>query len=155
MPYSEGMNEQILIACTLMGSQTSLAKALGVKPPVVNQWLNLIRPVPPKTCVAIEKVTNGKVRRQDLRPNDFWELWPDLPAPVVTPTPTPPIPEDCKAAYPLLKNCGRFKDERAIAYFLNLPPVVRTEIFNTTPPNQLISEAMCLKAKPAQTRAGL
>lgn len=136
-------------------SQYLFAKDLGVSQGLVSQWILGKTLVSPKKCVYIERLTNGKVTRRDLRPNDFWELWPDLPAPVITPDPIPPIPEDCKAAYPLLKNCGRFKDERAIAYFLNLPPVVRAEIFNTTPPTQLISEAMCLKAKPTQTRKAL
>lgn len=136
-------------------SQKSLAMKLSVNPALISQWVLGTRPISGKKCVLIELATNGKVTRQDLRPNDFWELWPDLPAPVITPDPMPSIPEDCKAAYPLLKNCGRFKDERAIAYFLSLPPIVRTEIFNTTPPTQLISEAMCLKAKPTQTRRAI
>jgi DNA-binding transcriptional regulator YdaS (Cro superfamily) len=32
-------------------------------------------------CLAIERATNGVVRRQDLRPDDYWLIWPDLPAP--------------------------------------------------------------------------
>ena len=143
------MNKQILTACALMGSQTSLAKVLGVKPPVVNQWLNFIRPVPPKICVAIERVTEGKVTRKELRPEDYWELWPDLATPQEE---LPPIPEELKAVLPQLKNCGRLKDDRAIAQFLNLPPATRSEVFNTTPPNQLITEAICLKAKQALAR---
>ena len=139
------------------GAISALAKAIHGYPPDISSYIREKSPksIPAKTCVAIEKATHGKVTRREMRPNDFWELWPDLPIPVVEPDPIPPIPEDCKAAYPLLKNCGRFQDERAIAYFLNLPPIVRTEIFNTTPPLQLISEAMCLKARPPQARKSL
>ncbi len=36
----------------------------------------------PENCLALEKATNGKVTRQDLRPNDYWLIWPDLAAPV-------------------------------------------------------------------------
>lgn len=32
-------------------------------------------------CVAIERATGGAVSRQDLRPDDYWLYWPDLPAP--------------------------------------------------------------------------
>lgn len=31
---------------------------------------------------AIERATCGAVTRQDLRPNDYHLIWPDLPAPV-------------------------------------------------------------------------
>lgn len=137
------------------GEASRLAKNIGTSISFLSQIASGSSKAPIKYCLRIEKVTGGLVTRQDLRPFDAHEIWPDLPAPVITPDPIPPIPEDCKAAYPLLKNCGRFKDERAIAYFLNLPPVVRAEIFNTTPPTQLISEAMCLKAKPTQTRKAL
>lgn len=137
------------------GAASRLAKEIEVSISFLSQIASGSSKAPIKYCLRIEKVTGGQVTRQDLRPFDAHEIWPDLPAPVITPDPTPPIPEDCKAAYPLLKNCGRFKDERAIAYFLNLPPIVRTEIFNNTPPNQLISEEMCLKVKPAQARGAL
>ena len=32
----------------------------------------------PSLCLVIESATNGKVTRQDLRPGDFWKIWPDL-----------------------------------------------------------------------------
>lgn len=137
------------------GEATRLSKEIGVSISFLSQIASGSSKAPIKYCLRIEKATGGGVTRQDLRPFDAHEIWPDLPAPVITPEPPPPIPEDCRAAYPLLKNCGRFKDERAIAYFLNLPPIVRTEIFNTTPPHQLISEAMCHKAKPTHSRKAL
>jgi len=34
----------------------------------------------PAYCVRIERVTGGLVRRQDLRPDDYFEIWPDLSA---------------------------------------------------------------------------
>lgn len=135
------------------GAITALAREINGFPSDISAYIRdkSPKPVPPKTCVAIEKVTNGEVKREDLRPDDFWELWPDLPAPLVD---LPPIPEDLIAVLPHLKNCGRLKDDRAIAQFLSLPPAIRTEIFNTTPLNQLITEAMCLKVKRALTRGG-
>lgn len=35
----------------------------------------------PANCLAIERATGGAVTRQDLRPTDYWLIWPDLPAP--------------------------------------------------------------------------
>ena len=32
----------------------------------------------PELAVAIERATSGAVTRQELRPNDFWKIWPDL-----------------------------------------------------------------------------
>ena len=130
-------------------SQYLLAKDLGVSQGLVSQWILGKTLVSPKKCVHIERITNGQVTRQDLRPNDYWELWPDLTAPQDE---VPSIPEDLRAVLPQLKNCGRLKDDRAIAQFLNLPPATRLEVFNTTPPNQLITEALCLKAKQALSR---
>lgn len=34
-----------------------------------------------KLCVAIERESAGAVTRIDLRPADYWEIWPELPAP--------------------------------------------------------------------------
>lgn len=59
-------------------SQNYLAKLLNIKQPTVQHWLNGKRPVPVKRCVQIEKLTDGVVTRRDLRPDDYWEIWPDL-----------------------------------------------------------------------------
>ena len=32
----------------------------------------------PALCVAIERATSGEVTRQDLRPNDWHLIWPEL-----------------------------------------------------------------------------
>lgn len=32
----------------------------------------------PENCVGIERATNGAVRREDLRPDDWWKIWPEL-----------------------------------------------------------------------------
>ena len=142
----------------ISGSITLLASRIGVVPSTISNWRARGCKIPPEHCVSIEQITDGVVTRKELRPSDWPKFWPELAGRAFISSQDealPSIPEDCKAAYPLLKNCGRFKDERAIAYFLNLPPIVRTEIFNTTPPHQLISEAICLKAKPTQARKAL
>jgi len=44
------------------------------------------KPCAPEYAVAIEKETGGAVSRQELRPDDFWRFWPDLPEPKKTKT---------------------------------------------------------------------
>lgn len=52
----------------------------------VDKWKN--GKVPPERCPAIESATGGAVTRRDLRPDDWWLIWPELvtdeyPIPVV------------------------------------------------------------------------
>lgn len=68
-------------AASILGSQVALASFLGVTKAAVNQWKTEGRQVPPKHCPQIERATGGQVTRQDLRPDDYWLIWPDLPAP--------------------------------------------------------------------------
>lgn len=63
-----------------IGSQSLLAEEIGSSQSEVSQWVTGRRPVPPKKAAAIERVTNGKVRRRELRPFDWRELWPELAA---------------------------------------------------------------------------
>lgn len=76
-------------AAEIMGSQLALARALHVTPVTVSQWLRPEtvkgRPVPPKQCVRIEQLTQGKVTRQALRPDDYFEIWPELADPDIQP----------------------------------------------------------------------
>ena len=62
-------------------TQIALAKAIKAAPSFVNQWVKGGRPIPAAYCVAIERATGGKVSRQELRPDDYWLVWPDLAAP--------------------------------------------------------------------------
>lgn len=45
----------------------------------------------PSACNTVERLTAGAVTRQDLRPHDYWRIWPDLPAPA-------PLPEQEQTA---------------------------------------------------------
>ena len=60
------------------GAVTALANAIDAPIPDVSRWASGKRPIPPWRCVAIEKFTEGKVRRQDLRPYDYAKHWPEL-----------------------------------------------------------------------------
>ena len=59
-------------------SISSLAKEVGVSPAVVYQWMMRIRPVPIKRCHRVVAVTKGEVTLQDLRPDDWYMIWPEL-----------------------------------------------------------------------------
>ena len=63
---------------TELHSQAALAKLIEVAPSFVNQWIKSDRPIPIPTCVLIEQRTEGAVRRWDLRPTDWWLIWPEL-----------------------------------------------------------------------------
>ncbi|WP_368647942.1 transcriptional regulator [Castellaniella ginsengisoli] len=66
------------------GTQSALARLLGKKQPHIYKWLHSRNPLRPENCRAIELATG--VRRQDLRPDDWWVHWPELAAPAQTPT---------------------------------------------------------------------
>lgn len=59
-------------------SASELARDLRVPPSMVYQYRKGIRSVPIKRCLEIERVTDGLVSRKDLRPNDWYEIWPEL-----------------------------------------------------------------------------
>lgn len=56
-----------------LGSQTELARALGVVQQQVWNWLSRGR-VPAEHCPAIERATGGAVRCEDLRPDVDWAV---------------------------------------------------------------------------------
>ena len=76
----EAERTQIQQACDAVGGQAAMAAQLGISPAQVNQWCKGSRPVPLEYCVAIERATNGAVTRQDLRPDDWAAIWPELAA---------------------------------------------------------------------------
>lgn len=47
----------------------------------------------PEYCVAIERATDGKVRRWDLRPEDWHLIWPEL----IGSDGAPPVPTEPEA----------------------------------------------------------
>ncbi len=59
-------------------SQSAFAEVVGVTQGMVYQWIGGHRPISPEKCVLIEKATNKKVTRKDLRPNDWELIWPEL-----------------------------------------------------------------------------
>lgn len=55
---------------------------------VVYQWIKGLRPIPVPYCHPIEVLTGGEVARQDSRPDDWQNIWPELASSTPTPTAT-------------------------------------------------------------------
>lgn len=45
---------------------------MDVSAPTVNQWVKGDRPVPAERCPQIERLTEGRVRCEELRPDVDW-----------------------------------------------------------------------------------
>ncbi|MGB3424238.1 MAG: YdaS family helix-turn-helix protein [Castellaniella sp.] len=65
-------------ACEFAGGVTALARRLGLPPQVIHSWAIGQRPIPIIRCVEIEELTGGEVTRKQLRPDDWWQIWPEL-----------------------------------------------------------------------------
>lgn len=65
------MNLGVQKAVDLAGGQTALAKLMGVKQGHVWKWLRMEQ-IPAERAIQMELATNGRVTRQELRP----DLWP-------------------------------------------------------------------------------
>lgn len=72
-------------AASIVGSHAALAAALGVTRGALPQWKMPNRRVPAEHCPTIERLTNGAVRCEQLRPDIAWSVLreqagPDAPA---------------------------------------------------------------------------
>ena len=56
-------------AIEILGSQSATGRACGKSQSHVWWWLNRSKRVPAEHVIAIEKATEGKVSRHDLRPD--------------------------------------------------------------------------------------
>ena len=54
------------------GSIATLAKHIGIKPSIVSFWFGGQRQVPTNRCPDIERITEGKVTCEELRPDVNW-----------------------------------------------------------------------------------
>ena len=64
--------------CSIRGNQSYLAKKTGISPAFINQIARGIRSVPVQSAALIEKATKGEVTRQEMFPNDWEKIWPEL-----------------------------------------------------------------------------
>ena len=65
-------------AIKIVGNGALLAEKLGVTAVTVSDWASGKRPVPIIRCVEIEELTCNAVTRKQLRPDDWYQIWPDL-----------------------------------------------------------------------------
>lgn len=65
--------------------KADLARSVGVSPALLHQWIEGIRPVAIRHCLAIERATDSQVTRKDLRPDDWQNIWPELASSATTP----------------------------------------------------------------------
>lgn len=79
-------------AIGIAGGQSALASSIHGTPQLVNNWVRRGILVPVEYCAKVEKATG--VTRRDLRPDDWWLIWPEL----VTDEFPVPKPNDRKAA---------------------------------------------------------
>ncbi|HHQ4306224.1 TPA: transcriptional regulator [Serratia fonticola] len=70
------------------GEITKLAERIGISKSYLSQMASGTSPVPPARAPAIEEATLGAVTRADLRPKDWFRIWPEY-----TPVCDQPKPE--------------------------------------------------------------
>lgn len=60
------------------GAGAKLASDVGVPHSSISNWASGARPIPVEHCAPIELATGGAVTRQELRPDDWMSIWPEL-----------------------------------------------------------------------------
>lgn len=66
-------------AVKIVGGPTKMARAIGgVSTQAVCFWRDGKREFPVEYCAVVEELTEGKVTRRDLRPDDWRQIWPEL-----------------------------------------------------------------------------
>ncbi len=88
------MKKIIEMATKDFPSKSAFARAVGVTPQTLREWELGIKPIPCLRCSQIEKISGEAVKRWDLRPNDWWQIWPEL----IAHPDAPPIPAELQVA---------------------------------------------------------
>ena len=73
-------------------AREAFAKACGTSVGHLRNVCYGLRTLSPEHCVCVERETDGAVTRRDLRPLDWWRIWPELVSEEF------PIPEQPAAA---------------------------------------------------------
>lgn len=74
--YHSGMDLNSYLSVSETAAK--FARRLDLPAALVSQWRTKSRPIPAERCPAIETATHGEVTRRDLRPDDWWLIWPEL-----------------------------------------------------------------------------
>ena len=59
-------------------NQSEIARQLGICPQTVSDWFLNKRDIPHRQASRIELLSGGAVLREEMRPNDWMEIWPEL-----------------------------------------------------------------------------
>lgn len=62
------------------GALRALARQIDAHEPDVSRWASGERPIPLRYAALIERATGGAVTRQDMFPEDWQRIWPELAA---------------------------------------------------------------------------
>lgn len=65
-------------AIDLCGGPAKAATAIGCSVQAVCFWRDARRRLPAEAATVLEQATAGAVMRWDLRPHDWWRIWPEL-----------------------------------------------------------------------------
>jgi DNA-binding transcriptional regulator YdaS (Cro superfamily) len=60
------------------GRQAALAKAIDAHASDISAWAHESRPIPVPFGAPIEIATNREVTRQEMFPDDWMKIWPEL-----------------------------------------------------------------------------
>jgi len=72
------MNLRSYLASQNRGEASKLAARLGISISYLSQMSTGKSAISASRCVEIERETNGLVTRQELRPDDWHLIWPEL-----------------------------------------------------------------------------
>jgi DNA-binding transcriptional regulator YdaS (Cro superfamily) len=72
------MDLKTYVASLERGGAAALAETLQVSPSYLSQMASGATAISPARAVAIEQATRGVVTRQELRPEDWRLIWPEL-----------------------------------------------------------------------------
>jgi DNA-binding transcriptional regulator YdaS (Cro superfamily) len=59
-------------------NKAAFARRIGISSAMLYQFENGIRPIPTKYGAAIEVASGGQVTRQEMFPDDWESIWPEL-----------------------------------------------------------------------------
>jgi DNA-binding transcriptional regulator YdaS (Cro superfamily) len=82
------------------GRQSALATAIGAHSPDVSRWADGTRPIPVHYGASIEIATGGAVTRQEMFPNDWQTIWPELVTPATDRRKSKQSPEQIRETTP-------------------------------------------------------
>lgn len=68
---SEKLRPNLDVAIAFLGGTNKTTEKLNVSPRTLYRWRKGIRQIPGEVAIEIERLTDGYVKRSDLRP-DFW-----------------------------------------------------------------------------------